>query len=378
VRSQSIPGELGFKASLALVGWSLEARRDVCVWVRDGFIESVEGRGSCPADSMGGEGAVLLPQPANAHVHSGDHAFPEYATELPLEEAVAPPGGVKHRLLASTPRHRLVEAISEYYTLAWRAGTGLLVDFREGGGEGCRLALEALSRIPPGMDVLVLGRPGPGWPGSCAGVGLNSPLDYSLEQLASIVAARRPAMTHVAETREAREAGDLERALEAGFDAVVHGVYLSRDDLEALASRGVGLVVCTRSNAWHSVGMPPAPDAWEAGLRVGLGTDNAGWFTPDIWREAEALALITRLKGYRDPRLPRLVLRSLFIDGYLVSKRKPRLIVEGGEAHFLLVAARGRGVLEARNVYWALVKRVGPDAILARVDGDTIYYLDSD
>ncbi|WP_158303772.1 hypothetical protein [Acidilobus saccharovorans] len=49
--------QVHLRASLALIGDDLRAVRDVCVTVDgDGFVESVEGWGSCPWDSAGGMG----------------------------------------------------------------------------------------------------------------------------------------------------------------------------------------------------------------------------------------------------------------------------------------------------------------------------------
>jgi cytosine/adenosine deaminase-related metal-dependent hydrolase len=360
--------ELAIEAGLALVGEELEARRHVCIWIREGAVESIEGRATCPRHALGGSSVVVLPQPANAHVHSADFAFPEYATGLSLLEAVAPPGGVKHRLLASTPKARIREAIRTVYRFAWRAGTGLLVDFREGGGEGCMLARDAASSLPPGMDIVILGRPGPGWPKGCDGLGLSSPLDHEPGELPRLVEAHRPAVTHVAEHREAREAGDFELAVGAGFDAIVHGVYLTGEDLDILAEKGVPLVACTRSNAWHSLGLPPLAEAWRRGVVLALGTDNAGWFPPDPWREGEAAALVARLQGLRD-EAARLVLQALFIGGYLALGREPRILDEGRPAFMVVVEDAGLGILEALNPLWAIVKRIYVESIVGRVDG---------
>ncbi len=362
---------IAIRAGLAFVGWELRAERDVCIWIRGGTIESLEGTAACPPNALGWSDAVVLPQPANAHIHSGDFAFPEYATDLDLLDAVAPPDGVKHRLLEKTPPKQLIEAIRIVYTQAWRSGTGLLVDFREGGGAGCLLARQALSEIPGGMEVVVLGRPGPRWPEGCDGLGLSSPLDYPAETLRKLVEASRPAMTHVAEHPEARELGDFERAIEAGFDAIVHGVYLSPDDLEVLAEKRIPLVACVRSNAWHGLGLPRIARAWKAGVKLALGTDNAGWFPPDPWREAEALALVARLQGLKNDAAT-LALKALFVNGYTAAGRQPRLIEEGLDAHVIVVDGGQNGIIKAIDARWAVLKRITGDRILLRVDGDTV------
>ena len=229
------------------------------------------------------------------------------------------------------------------------------------------------SRGFKGMRVMVLGRPGPGWRGPCEGLGASSPLDYQPDVLARLAREARPAMAHVAETPRARLAGDLEAALEAGLDAVVHGVFLSRGDLEELASRGVGLVACIRSNMWHSLGIPPLRGALEAGVRVGLGSDNAAWMTPDPWEEARHALYTLRLQGVKE-EAPAAVARALFVGGYEVAGERPRLIEEGREAH-LLLAALPPGVASAADKLGAIVKRVGREHILARLDERRLSWL---
>lgn len=143
--------DAAFRAGLALVGEGLEARRDTCIWVRDGMVESIETGSACPRDYIGGSRMAAVPQPANAHVHSADYLYQEYGVDLGLEELVAPPNGLKHRLLASSSREALVDAARRFYRESWKAGVGLVVDFRELGGLGCLTAREAtLAQACPG------------------------------------------------------------------------------------------------------------------------------------------------------------------------------------------------------------------------------------
>jgi len=357
------------RAGLVLAGEGLEPLRDACVHVDDGVIVGLGSAASCPLDRLGSPSVVVVPQPGLAHVHSADHAFPEAGYDLRLDALVAPPGGLKHRLLARASAGELVEAIREFYTLAWRLGVGLLVDFREGGGEGCALAKRAASEAPEGLTVAVLGRPGPGFPGACDGVGLPSPLDYELRELERL-ASIKPSMVHVAETPATRQAGDLELALRAGFDAIVHGTFLSPGDLEALATAGTGLVLCPRSNMWHGLGAPPAHAALATeGLRVALGSDNGAWTPPNPWREAETLLLVARAQGGPSGEgLARRILESMFVEPYRLVGERPRVVEEGAPARFLVFDAAGWGLgREASPAYWAL-KRLGGENLKVRVD----------
>ncbi|MGC9072181.1 MAG: amidohydrolase family protein [Acidilobus sp.] len=363
------------RASLALVGDGLEARRWTCVSVsEEGVIESVEGWGSCPSESTGGSWAVLLPQPADSHVHSADGAFPEFGVDAGLHELVAPPGGLKYRFLSTLGRHGLISSIARTYWQTYRYGVGLIIDFREGGGEGCRAAQLARTSLPSDLDVVVLGTPGPGFPGGCSGLGLSSPLDYPPSIVSELASSLRPSMTHVAEDPLNRSYGDLELALRAGFDAVVHGTYLSRDELESLVSSKVALVMCPRSNLWHSLRPPPVTDAIEAGVTLGLGTDNAAWALPNPWAEAEAALLIARMQGGRLAQEG--VLRALFVGGYEAVGLRPRTIEEGRRAHAVIVNGEGSGILSAVDFNSAIIKRAG-GWLVARVDGARVVDLSS-
>ncbi|MEB3780636.1 MAG: amidohydrolase family protein [Desulfurococcales archaeon] len=356
---------LAVRAGIGLIGRDLEVKPRLCIWIRDGVIESIE-HNTCPQSSIGGDNIALTPQPANAHVHSADHLFPEYGIENRLEELVKPPYGLKHRLLSKASRGELVEATLRYYRLSWGMGIGLLVDFREMGGFGCTTAKEALKKAPPGIEVLVLGRPGVEWPRGCDGLGLSSTLDYNPDMLKALVSTHRPAMVHIAETYESRLQGDFEYSIEHGFDGIIHGVFLSREDLAMARDRGMGLVLCIRSNLWHGIGIPPIKEAFEEDLTMGLGTDNASWMPPNIWEEARALLYLSRLVGIRDPG--RKILRMLFLEGYKIPGQEPRVVEEGEKAHMLLFRADNlQYTSDTRMEYW-FIKRLGAENIIARID----------
>ena len=367
--------ETAIKAGLALVGADLEVERDLCITIDEGMIVEISRGSSCPLDHIGGPDIVVTPQPGLAHTHSGDHAFPEYGVEEELSRLVAPPHGLKHKKLQATPQSRIEDAITEYYRLAWRYGVGLLIDFREGGGEGCSLSKRAVERTPEGLDVIVLGRPGPGFPDGCDGLGLSSPLDYDIDRLVELVRSLRPAFTHVAETRAARLQGDLERALEAGFDAVIHGTHLSDSDLELLAEKEVALILCPRSNLWHGLGIPPVREALSRLDLVGLGSDNASWMPPDPWREAEAAMLLARLKGPSGEWLADKILKSVYVVPYGIVGMRPKIVEEGAPANMLLFDASDTGILRAESVKYGLVKRIGRENIVARVDRGEVSFV---
>jgi len=366
--------EIQFRAHLLLRGENLEIERDRCITINEGIIQSIQTTASCSSTALGGS-LVILPEPGLAHVHSGDHLFPEIGVDLDLEKLVAPPDGLKHKLLARSSPEKLVIAIRDYYELAWRLGNGILIDFREGGGVGCSIARKALDQVPEGIRVVILGRPGPEFPLGCDGLGLSSPLDYSLEELKTLVSNYRPAFTHVAETRQSRKRKDLEIAIETGFDALVHGTHLSRRDLEEIENHNIGLILCPRSNLWHGIGIPPVREALRIVRMVALGSDNASWIPPNPWREAEASLLLSRLSGPTGDWLALSILRALFINPYLLVGEKPKIVEEGVSANFIVYSDNGIGLLRSESLYYGLLKRIMTGFIIARVDNGVISYL---
>jgi len=70
----------------------------------------------------------------------------------------------------------------------------------------------------------------------------------------------------------------------------VHGVQMTPADLSRLASRGVTLVTCPRSNGHTGAGAPPIEDFYESGVHVAVGTDSLA-SAPDLSVFAELATL---------------------------------------------------------------------------------------
>ena len=350
----------------------MELRKDVCIHIREGKIESIEGFSTCGENYIGNEYLIATPQPANSHIHSADYAFPEYAFDKSLEEAVAPPRGIKHVMLTKLSENVIKDSIRDVYLYSWRIGTGLLIDFREGGGRGCFLAKEALKEIPKGLIVKVLGRPGPSWPSNCDGLGLSS-IFAKNDLRPEDIEKYKPAHVHLSETQELRRRKDLEEIIKYNFDAVVHGNYLTSEDLQILKERNIYLILCVRSNMWHGLKLPLLRDILLYKVPIALGTDNAGLVKPNIWRELETLLLLMRLYGIKEEELPKTLLEAVFINGYRAARVKPRTISEGEEAHLLLFDGEESGILRSLNAYYALAKRLDYDILLYRVDKEKVF-----
>ena len=358
------------KVGLGLIGEGLEVKRKLCITIgKDGIIESIGGYNECK-NYLGGEGLIAIPQPANSHVHSGDNSFPEYGVNKELHELVAYPNGLKHRLLKNLPYQKIVSGIRKFYITSYLMGVGLLVDFREGGGVGCLASKEASRGLEGKLKIVTLGRPGPNFPENCDGLGISAPLDYDPETLKMLVKQERYSQTHIAEDIENRRKGDLELAIELGFDTLIHGTYLGEQDIAKISDKGVNLVFCPSSNLWHGLRFPPIDLAIKQGIAFALGTDNAAWFLPDVYKEANVALLYLRSKGFRGDEIARTLLRALFINGYKIVNATPSTISEGNKAKLLLIDGENSGILRSLNIYSAIIKRSQFGFIKYRIDGE--------
>lgn len=261
----------------------------------DGRVAEV---GQAPPDDEPDAPGVVAPAPANAHTHLGDRLARErFEIEgLSVQEAVAPPDGLKHRILRRTSHDQLVKSMNQALREAHRAGARRVIDFREGGPEGARALQEAAEDLP--LEVTVLGRPSrvETWDEDADplvdlvdGIGISG-LEDQPEEVSRAQAdwarehGKRLAL-HVSEARSE----DVELALSLDPDLLVHATYCTGDELERIAGGGVPVAACPRSNALFG-NRPPLEEMIEAGLEVGLGTDNAMFHEPDPLEEAAFVA----------------------------------------------------------------------------------------
>ncbi|OYR58473.1 nucleoside deaminase, partial [Halorubrum sp. E3] len=88
---------------------------------------------------------VILPAFVNAHTHIGDSIAKEAGEGLSLDELVAPPDGLKHRLLREASREAKVAAMARSLRYMESTGTGTVLEFREGGVEGVGALRDAVA-----------------------------------------------------------------------------------------------------------------------------------------------------------------------------------------------------------------------------------------
>ncbi len=295
-----------------------EGARPGYVLLRDGAILEVGGRGT---DSTRGRvprrRGIVFPPPVNGHTHLGDAVSRGEPPPGPLSSIVAPPDGLKFRLLTETPEPVKRAAMRRELRRLAREGVAAVIDFREEGAPG----IDSLRAASTGSGVrpVILGRPLTRPVDSRElrrvldlgdGVGLSSSREETPETRRGIASA-----CHRAGKRYALHASEARREepsvyLDPRPDLLVHLTEASAGDLEAVRSAGVTVAVCPRSNALF--GRRPKLALLERlGIPTLLGTDNAMFHAPSLFRELEFAYVSARLEGR--PVRPEFLVRSVCV-----------------------------------------------------------------
>lgn len=330
------------------------------VVVADGEIVGVEERDT-------GSDDVILPAFVNAHTHVGDSVAKEAGEGLSLDELVAPPEGLKHRLLRETSREEKVVAMARTLRYMEATGTGTFLEFREGGVDGVgalrdALAGEGVAFGERAVESVVFGRDDPDVLSVADGYGASGARDADFDAVRSETReAGKPFGIHAGE----RDADDINAAMDLDPDFLVHMVHAEGIHLERLEDRGTPVVVCPRSNLVTNVGVPPIRELTER-TTVALGTDNVMTDSPSMFREMEFAAKLSDLPA-------REILRMATRNGAEIAGLNRGVVREGADADLLVLDGDSDNLAGARDLVRAIVRRAG-QADVSRVvlGGETV------
>ena len=265
-------------------------------WEDGVIVEARAGRARNPLAQ-----GLILPGLWNAHTHLGD-AVVTQELKGTLEELVAPPHGLKHRVLAQAKDDEVIAAMRRTMATMIRTGTTGFSDFREGGLKGLKLLYAAEAALP--LRGVVFGRPSGlsyeaqevrGILRASDGIAVSSYVDWprsDIEKLAADV-AREGKFFAIHCSERIRE--DIDAVLDLHPAFLVHMIRATDADLARCADAGVPIVVCPRSNAFFGL-TPDIPRMLRAGVELRLGTDNAMINVPSMLREIDFAYRIARLK----------------------------------------------------------------------------------
>jgi cytosine/adenosine deaminase-related metal-dependent hydrolase len=283
-----------------VAGWFYDGRRfrEGTVGWDDGVI--VEVRSGRPRRALAT--GLIIPGLWNAHTHLGD-AVVTQELKGTLEELVAPPHGLKHRVLAKAKDQAVIAAMRRAMATMLRTGTTGFSDFREGGLKGLKLLYAAVAAMP--LQGIALGRPvGLGYDAkeiaailrASDGIAVSSYVDWPEDGIKKLAAHVRREKKLFAIHCSERIREDIDKVLVLSPAFLVHMVQATDSDLERCADAGVPIVLCPRSNAFFGM-TPDIPRMIRSGVELHLGTDNAMINVPSMLREIEFAYRAARMKG---------------------------------------------------------------------------------
>ena len=307
------------------------------VVVEDGEIAAVEEA------SVDGD-AIICPAFVNAHTHIGDSIAKEAGEGLTLEELVAPPDGLKHRLLRGADREELVAAMARSLSYMEQSGTGAFVEFREGGVDGVHAIRAAMGDSD--LKGVVLARGTIEAMELADGFGASSANDgeFSKQRRATREADKRFGI-HAGEV----DSADINPALDLDPDFLVHMVHAEKLHLERIADSETPVVVCPRSNCTTGVGLPPV-EALAERTTVALGTDNVFLNSPSMFRE---MALTSQLYDLS----ARKILRMATVNGAEIAGVDGGVIESGQPARLVVLDGDSDNLCGAHDPVRAVVRR---------------------
>jgi cytosine/adenosine deaminase-related metal-dependent hydrolase len=305
-----------------LVGESFEPIRGRVV-VERGRIEAVEETETESTD-------IVLPAFVNAHTHIGDSVAKEAAVGLGLEDAVAPPGSLKHRRLSAVDHGELVTAMRRSLQFMSQTGTVACLDFRESGRAGAQALREAADGVA--VDPFVFGSGDPSVLEVADGYGASGANDADFtEERAAAREAGVPFSIHAGEP----DATDIHPALDLEPDALVHMVHAQQEHLDRVADQSIPINVCPRANAVLGVGRPSLRDLLDH-TTVALGTDNVMLNAPSMFREMEYTVKCFDVTAREVLRMATAGAEVVGLDcGVVEPGRRAALLVLDGDSHNL-------------------------------------------
>jgi cytosine/adenosine deaminase-related metal-dependent hydrolase len=312
----------------------------------DAHVEFGEGTvrhvGDGPSKGATTEG-VIVPTFVNGHTHIADYLVP-VDTRLSLEELVAPPEGLKHRMLSAVPANVLTGSMTDLSRFMFSRGISRYVDFREGGVDGAKALASArgngaeptimarpsgLRYVPEEVDALLR---------VADGVGVSSITDWDYGELRALADHVNEKGGRFAIHASERVREDIGKVLDLKPRFVVHMTMAKKEDVVACNDANVPIVVCPRSNLFFG-SVPPLRMMLEAGAKVALGTDNGMISMPDMFPELETAARLMRSQGMRD--LTPLVDMAFANPRILLNRNDSFNIQPGAPCDFMVLRSKG-------------------------------------
>ena len=236
---------------------------------------------------------LIIPSFVNAHTHIGDSFIKKRKIKLPrdVEKLVAPPNGLKHKLLKQVTEKELIEGMENSIDYMIKSGTSVFCDFREDGIIGISLLKIALDLW--NISSVILSRPDnllynknemDILMNNSDGIGLSAISDWNYSELQKISkhVKKKKKLFAIHASERVRE--NIEDILDLKPDFLVHMIRATESDLQQVKDSEVPIVLCCRSNNFYGI-LPNFKLLKKVGVELALGTDNAMLNNPSILDE---------------------------------------------------------------------------------------------
>ncbi len=323
-------------------------------------------------------GTIIAPCFVNSHTHIGDSVCKDPSLGKcdgprlirDLDSLVRPPDGLKHRILRSTSYHALVESMRSTILDMITTGTCAFADFREGGVLGVLALKEAIGDLDIGS--LIFGRPDK--PDASTedvlgevdrvlrnanGLGISGVNDIDSGMVRAMLEYTREQKRLFAIHAGEKDRTDIEEALSLKPDMLIHMTNANKSDISMTADAGVPVVICPRSNFTTGVGMAPICDMLEAGIKVGVGTDNVMLNSANMFAEMEVLSKVFGL----DDR--QVFMMCTLNGGQILGLDGFGSIEKGNKAHLMILNGNSNNLSNIQDPLSGIVRRARPDDILS-------------
>ncbi len=311
---------------------------------------------------------LMVPGFINSHIHIGDNFAKELGFNKELGEVVAPPFGLKHKLLRQTPEDIKIIGIQNAVKEMLSNGITFFIDFREGGVEGINLLKKVL--IDSSINYLILGRfmdeseIDPVFE-SADGIGLSSYKQINAKNKQYLTSAKKKFKKSIAchcaeKTRNVSLINEMFN--DDLVDIIIHGTKFVNNDLEKIMQKGKSLVLCPRCNGYFGVGFPPINEILNLKVPISLGTDNLMVNNIDLFEEIRYFYRISRvLCNYN---------KELIIS----SKDLLKMVTINAARNFNLDEEFG-SISKGRYADFFLIDLSDPNLFSSKLDSDNIYDL---
>jgi len=361
-----------------------------------------------------GEGILACPGFINAHTHIGDSFGKDIGIDSSLETRIHPIHGIKNKILQKSERKHLINFMRSSAISMMRNGVVVFADFREGALQGIDQIKEATSGLS--IKSIVLGRPEYYYDISrdfyknrkfspdvinlicnilnlADGLGIsgaNENTDNSLNQYREIIQKKSLKKKyligiHASESLETEKKSitvtgksEVQRIIgNLSPNFIVHLTNASDMDIQLVAKKKIGIVVCPRANGTLGVGIPKIARMLSYGCCIGIGTDNIMINSPDMFRELDYIWKLTRTLEDK-PVPPREILKMATVNGAKILGINSGAIVTGRSADMIFIDKNNLDISPMHDPHTSIVHRANANTILnvmidgKFVDGDII------